>query len=336
MHVTIKDIAKIANVSIATVSRVLNEAGGYNEETKMKIMDVANKLGYTRNEMARSLVQNSSNIIGVVMPNVATIFYGDIISGIENVAHENGYSVILSHSGVNGDRFNECVKLMAERKVDGLVIVSVELDSEQIEMVKSLNIPFILLSTDSPDKSIPYIKVNDFEAAYSATNYLIENGHLKIAMAGVNPDDRVAGIPRIEGYKKALEDNKLTFNPELIKYGDFSFQSGKDAMDKFIEKKIEVTAVLGVSDDVALGVISSAYKHGLKVPDDLSVIGYDDTRVALMSIPPLTSIKQPFLEMGIKGCEQVIESIKQKKSINSMIIPFSLEVRDSVKKIIYK
>ncbi|WP_445487775.1 LacI family DNA-binding transcriptional regulator [Niallia sp. 03133] len=331
MNVTIKDIARIANVSTATVSRVLNGAGGYNEETKNKIMDVVNKLGYRRNEMARSLVKNSSNLIGVIMPNVATIFYGEIVNGIESVAHTNGYSVIISHSGINGDRFNDCVNVMAERKVDGLVIVTVELNKAQVELVNSLQIPYILLSTDTPCKDAPYIKVNDFDAAYAATRFLIENGHTKIGIAGVNPDDRVAGIPRIEGYKKALEDNEIAFNRKLVKYGDFSFYSGKEAMKSYLEEKVELSAVFGVSDDVALGIISEANDHGLKVPEKLSVIGYDNTRVAEMSIPPLTSIGQPFFEMGEEGCERVIESIQSKKTIPSKIIPFQLVVRKSVK-----
>ncbi len=334
MNVTIKDIARIANVSTATVSRVLNEAGGYNEETKKKIMDVANELGYRRNENARSLVQNSSNIIGVIMPNVATIFYGDIVNGIENVAHEKGYSVIISHAGVNGDRLVQSVKLMAERKVDGLVIVTVELSKEQIDLVNSLRIPFVLLSTDTPEKDVPYIKVNDYDAAYSATQYLIENGHKRIGLAGVYPKDRVAGIPRIEGYKKALEDNGIPYDSKLVKYGDFSYYSGKEAMESYLREKVELSAVFGVSDDVALGIISVAYDHGLIVPDDLSVIGYDNTRVAEMSIPPLTSISQPFWEMGDEGCKTVIEAIQSKKKIPSKIIPYQLVVRKSVKNLL--
>ncbi|GKU83513.1 LacI family DNA-binding transcriptional regulator [Niallia sp. NCCP-28] len=333
MNATIKDIAKIANVSTATVSRVLNNAGGYNETTRKKIMDIANKLGYRRNEMARSLVQNSSNIIGVIMPNAATIFYADIVNGIESMAHTNGYSVILSHSGVNGNRFNECMDIMAARKVDGLVIVTVELNTEQVKLAESLNIPFILLSTDTPDNEAPYIKVNDFDAAYAATEFLIINGHTKIGLAGVDPNDRVAGMPRIEGYKKALEDNRIKFHSYMVKFGDFSFYAGKEAMKEYLKENILVTAVFGVSDDVALGIISAAYDHDLKVPEDLSVIGYDNTRVAEMSIPPLTSISQPFLEMGEEGCQRVIEAIHSKKGISSKIISYSLEIRESVKKI---
>lgn len=331
MNVTIKDIARIVNVSTATVSRVLNGAGGYNEETQKKIMDIANELGYRRNEMARSLVKNSSNIIGVIMPDVATIFYGDIVNGIESIAHTNGYSVILSHSGINGERIEECVNLMAERKVDGLIIVSVEL-SEQATLLNSLGIPLILICTDTPDKSVPFIKVNDYEASYSATQYLIDNGHKKIGLAGVNPNDRVAGIPRIEGYKKALEDNRIEFDFNKVKYGDFSFYSGKEAMASFLKEQIKLSAVFCVSDDVALGIISEAFDHGLIVPNDLSVIGYDNTRMAEMSIPPLTSIEQPFFEMGEEGCKRVIESIQSKKSITSKIIPYQLMVRKSVKK----
>lgn len=330
MTITIKDIAKMANVSTATVSRVLNQAGGYNEETKKKILQVADTLGYRRNEMARSLVKKSSNLIGIIMPDVSTIFYADIVNGIENEAQRNGYNVILAHAGDKGVRVVDCLKMMEERKVDGLIIVSILLEKEQIKALQSLSVPFILISSDTEDGVIPFIKVNDFEASYAATEYLIRNGHRKIGLAGVDPLDRVAGIPRVEGYKKALQTNSIPFNQDYICYGDYSFSAGKASLKKYLEKQFDLTAVFAVSDEVALGIISAAYEAGIQIPKQLSVIGYDNTRVAEMAIPALTSMEQPFWQMGTMGCRKIIEAIQDNKTIRSEEFPFQLIERQTV------
>ncbi|MEK4971799.1 LacI family DNA-binding transcriptional regulator [Niallia sp. FSL R7-0648] len=331
MTITIKDIANAAKVSTATVSRVLNGAGGYNEETKKKILQIAEELGYRRNEMARSLVKKSSNLIGIIMPSVSTIFYADIVNGIEKVAQKQGFSVILSHAGVKGNRLIHCLKMLEERKVDGLVIVSIPLMEDQIQAIESLSIPYVLLSTDTPNKQIPFIKVDDYEAAYAATKYLINHGHRKIGLAGVDYSDRVAGTPRIEGYKKALKDHGLSFSANDIKAGDYSFTAGKEALYAFRTEKNGITAVFCVSDEVALGIISAAYELGIKIPEDLSVIGYDNTRVAEMAVPPLTAIEQPFRLMGEKGCFKIIEAIQQKAAVKTEMLPFNIVERASVK-----
>ncbi|WP_312096312.1 LacI family DNA-binding transcriptional regulator [Niallia sp.] len=331
MTITIKDIAKVANVSTATVSRVLNGAGGYNEETKKKILKIAEELGYRRNEMARSLVKKSSNLIGIIMPNVSTIFYADIVNGIEQVAQYHGFSVILSHAGEKGNRLIDNLKMVEERKVDGLIIVSIPLNEEQIQAIESLSVPYVLLSTDTQNKRIPFIKVDDYGASYTATKYLIDQGHREIGLAGVDFTDRVAGMPRIEGYKKALRDHGLGFSTNYIQAGDYSFFSGKDALHAFHSEKVGITAVFCVSDEVALGVISAAFDLGIKIPEELSVIGYDNTRVAEMAVPPLTTIEQPFQLMGEKGCLKIIESIQQKAVVKTEMMPFRIVERASVK-----
>ncbi|MGN8841555.1 LacI family DNA-binding transcriptional regulator [Niallia sp. HCP3S3_B10] len=332
MTITIKDIANAAKVSTATVSRVLNGAGGYNEETKIKILQIAKELGYRRNEMARSLVKKSSNLIGIIMPSVSTIFYADIVNGMEKVAQAHGFSVILSHAGEKGNRLIDCLKMLEERKVDGLVIVSIPLKEEQIQAIESLSIPYVLLSTDTKNKRIPFIKVDDYEASYAATKYLIDYGHQKIGLAGVDFSDRVAGIARMEGYKRALCDHEISFSANYIKAGDYSFSAGKEALYAFHAEKTDITAVFCVSDEVALGIISAAFELGIQIPNDLSVMGYDNTRVAEMAVPPLTTIEQPFQAMGEKGCLKIIEAIQQKITVKTEMLPFAIVERASVSK----
>lgn len=333
MAATIKDIARVAGVSTATVSRVINNLGGYNEETEKKVMAVAKSLGYRKNESARSLVQNSTNTIGVIMPNVATTFYSEIINGIEDASYENGYSVILTHAGSNGCRIHESLNLMGTRRVDGIIIVSAKLHEAEIESLMSLDIPFILLSTKTNREDTPYIKVDDFSAAYTAVNYLIENNHRVIGMAGANPEDPIAGVPRINGYIEALIAHGIKVDLNLIKAGDFSFESGKKAMQEFIEDQVPITAVFCASDETGLGIISVCFEHGISVPNDISLVGYDNSSVSYMSIPPLTTVAQPFYKMGSEGCLKLISSIQNKVKMDSEVIPHELVIRQSVKKL---
>ncbi|MGZ9585889.1 LacI family DNA-binding transcriptional regulator [Paenibacillus marinisediminis] len=334
MAATIKDIARVSGVSTATVSRVMNNLGGYNEETEKKVIAVAKELGYRKNENARSLVQKSTNTIGVIMPDVATSFYGDIIRGIEDISNEHGYSVVLTHAGSNGSRIHESLNLMGERRVDGLIIVSIKLQEAAIDSLSSLGIPFILLSTQTNREDTPYIKVDDFSAAYTAVKHLIENNHRVIGMAGANPDDSISGAPRIHGYTQALRDHGIKVDLNLIKPGDFSFDSGKQAMQAFIEDQANITAVFCASDEAALGIMSTCFEHGIGVPTDISVVGYDNSKVSHMSIPPLTTVAQPLYDMGREGCLKVIDSVQHRIKIESQVIPHELVVRKSVQKLL--
>ncbi|MBS7577949.1 MULTISPECIES: substrate-binding domain-containing protein [unclassified Enterococcus] len=330
MVATIKDIAKATGVSTATVSRVINHLGGYSKEVELKVLQIAKELGYRKNENAISLVKNTTKTIGVIMPDVATSFYGNIVNGIEDKAYDNGYSVILTHAGVEGKRLQESLNLMAERRVDGLIIFSLNLSVQDISTIDSLDIPLLLLSTKAENTKIPYIKVDDYSASYAAVQYLIKNGHTKIGLAGVNPGDPIAGKPRIQGYLTALEDHHIQADLNLIKQGDFSFESGKAAMTELIEQNQAITAVFCVSDETALGVLSVCYTRGFNVPNDISVVGYDNSSVSQMSIPPLTTIAQPFYDMGSIGCESLLIAIATGKKIDSQIIPFKLIERNSV------
>lgn len=330
MAITIKDIAKRANVSTATVSRVINDIGGYGSETRERVLSAAKELGYYKNAAATSLVTNKTKTIGIIIPDVSTSFYGNIVTGIEDIAYDYGYSVILTHAGVEGKRLSDSLKLMVNRRVDGIIIVSIYLKKEQQVMISRLGVPTILLSTISEDNRLPYIKVDDYEAMYHATQYLIDHHHQKIGLAGVNPNDKVAGEPRLSGYLDCLVANHLPVDKALICYGDFSFDAGRRAMEYYVHHRLP-TAIVCASDDTALGVISIAHQYAIGVPEQLSVIGYDDTSIAWMTTPLLTTIAQPFYDMGARGCKRLIQAIANEQAIVSEIIPFQLKERKTVR-----
>jgi LacI family transcriptional regulator len=199
-------------------------------------------------------------------------------------------------------------------------------------MIVSSGIPSVFISTLSLQYPIPYIKVDDYKAAYAATTYLVEMGHQSIAMLAGN-DGPVAGIPRLNGFKQALLDHGLQVNENLIKETNFRFDEGFTAMEKLLKERDRFSAVFACCDDVAVAAISAVYKWGLEVPRDLSIIGYDNTRVAEMSNPPLTTVSQPLYLMGQEAVKALISHIKTGSQITNRIMPFEIVERKSVRHI---
>lgn len=330
MHYTIKDIAKMANVSIATVSRVINNLGGYSEETKQKVLDTAHELGYIQNKSAVSLVSRKSDLIGIIMPQYATTFYGEIISAIEDQAYQSGYNVILTHAGVDGSRMKESIKLMEERNVDGFIIFSVDLKDVEISLIKKYKIPCVLLSTDTIENEFPFIKVNDQQAISDATSYLITRGNNKLALIGVNPDDRIAGKSRIKGFRESLMQHHLQYSEEDIYFGDYSFDCGKENMKGIIHAGLCYDGIVCASDETALGVMSACSEARIKVPEELSVMGYDNSVTAKMSTPSLTTISQPFREMGSEAVDMLIQLVEKSGEVTSKVAKHEIIIRNSV------
>ncbi|MCY6369242.1 LacI family DNA-binding transcriptional regulator [Clostridium ganghwense] len=334
MKPTIRDVAKKANVSVATVSRVLNNQDGYSEKTKEKVLEAIKELGYKPNAIARGLANKSTQTIGVLVPDVSTMFLSKILNGIEITAHKKDYSVIICNTGILGERIIDYLNILSEKRVDGLIIVSLPMKNEYHEAISSMNVPCILVSTMSYRYQLPYVKVDDRQAAYNATQFLIERGHKKIAMISGTKDEFIAGKSRVDGYIDALRDYGLSIDESLIKYGDFSYRSGIKCMEELLEEGIEkFTAIFAASDDMAVGALSMAYQRGIKIPDELSIIGYDNTQIAEMSIPPLTTVAQPFYEMGEKAAEKLVHMIESKGKAENIIMPHYIQERSTVKEV---
>jgi LacI family transcriptional regulator len=333
MKPTIRDVAKQAKVSVATVSRILNNVGGYSEETKRKVLEVISEISYERNDLARGLATNSTATIGVLVPSISTIFFAEILNGIEDTAHKNGYSVVICNTGEDGKRTLEYLKVLSAKQIDGIIITSADLTEEYYKTIKAINIPCILVSTISYRHSLPYVKVDDEQAAYTATQYLIENGHKSIAMIAGTKDDPIAGIPRVNGYLRALKDYGLSIDKGLIKHGDFSYKSGRKCMEKLLCEKSKFTAIFSASDDMAVGALAIAHSKEIKVPGDLSIIGYDNTQVAEMAFPQLTTVAQPLYQMGQKSTEKILTMIETGEKADSTIMMHKIVERDTVKKL---
>lgn len=332
--VTIREVAERAQTSIATVSRVLNNLDGYSEQTKLKVLKAAEELGYESNAVARSLIVKKTNTIGIVFPNISSMITYEFLNGIEEVAYKNNYSVIVSYTYSQPERMMKSLKTLYEKRVDGIIFTSDEVKDEYLEYLEKVNIPIVFLSTQSYKSSIPFVKVDDFKAAYDATRFLIDKGHTKIGMISGNPDDKIAGQPRLMGFKQALKDADIEGLNRYIRYGyDFNFYDGKVNMRSLIEENNELTAVFAASDEMASGALTTALEMGLIVPDDVSIIGYDDTRITEFVYPPLTALAQPLKRMGSEAVRLLIKIINGQSDVSSKLLSHSITERKSVKEI---
>ncbi|MCD4760568.1 LacI family transcriptional regulator [bacterium] len=329
MRPTINDVAKQAGVSTATVSRIINGQTGYTAETRKKVVNIIQEMGYVPNAIARGLVNKRTKTIGVLLPSLSSRLSAALLKGIESSAHQLDYSVIICDTESDGKRTVEYLGVLSEKQVDGIIITSEWLKDVYEEAIEAMKIPVVLVLTSSSHLQLPYIKVDDYQASYQATEYLIENGHKKIGMISGAKKDKLAGLPRIEGYKQALSDNRLSVSESHIAYGDFAYKSGVRCMEELLERSPDITAVFAASDEMAVGALSCAYKKGIKVPDDLSIIGYDDTQDAEMAIPPLTTVHQPIYEMGEMAVKKLLN---KKEAPESVIMPHYIVERDSVRK----
>ncbi|MGG5253497.1 LacI family DNA-binding transcriptional regulator [Neobacillus sp. SM06] len=332
MNPTIKDVAKKANVSIATVSRILNNKPGFSEETKQKVLKVIGELGYQPNAVARGLVNKRTETIGVLIPKVSDMLAAEILNGIDDFAHRLGLSVIVCNTDSNGKRTMDYLRILAEKRIDGIILVSEFVTEAYYQAIVEMKVPVVLVSTISYQFLLPYVKVDDRHAAFSATDYLIRHGHRKIAMVTGSESDPVAGIPRIEGYKSALRLHGLEIDEnQIINAANFRFEDGMKAMEEIIRRKLDMTAIFASSDELAAGAMSKAFQHGIQIPSQLSIISYDNTKLAEMVTPPLTAVSQPLYEMGKTAATMLFEMVESgDKMVESRIMPHTIVERQTV------
>ncbi|GLX66089.1 LacI family DNA-binding transcriptional regulator [Paenibacillus glycanilyticus] len=327
---TIRDVAREANVSIATVSRVLNGLTGYSDKTKQKVIKTIEDMGYHPNAIARFLNNRRTQTIGVMFPAVTSEFASAVLQGIEEFALERGYSVLVCNTEVDGNRTMKYLQVLRERQIDGIIVVSEVLKHEYKHLLETMKVPIVLVSSESDDPDIPYVRVDDRQASYDAVCYLINKGHRDIAMISGSPDDPVAGRPRLQGYKDALYDKGIPYRSSRVVYGDFHYDSGGTAMEALLKQDKGVTAVFAATDEMAVGAMNVALQHGIRVPDDLSFMGYDNIRLSRMIYPALSTVGQPLLALGQEAASKLITMIETGKVVPSLVASHKIVERQTV------
>lgn len=332
MGVTIKDIARIANVSHTTVSRALNNSPFINEETKSKILEIAKELNYVPNYSAKSLVLDRSYNIGLFFTTISKVtspnFFYETVSGV-NSSIGNNYNLV-----VRGIDDYKDFTFVNSKNFDGIILMSQSSsDNSFIYYAKDKKIPLVVLNRDIDDSSIVNILSGDKKGSYKAVNYLIEKGHKDIAIIegkkGFN-----ATIERKEGFLNALIDNNIGINSDYMVEGDYTTSSGYKAMKELLDLKNKPTAVFCSNDEMAIGAMKAVTEAQLIVPKDISIMGFDDNRFGEYMEPSITTVRRPIKEVGQKGVERLFDIINNKRSSGEKIyVSTELVKRESVAKL---
>jgi LacI family transcriptional regulator len=332
MKSTIKDVAKLAGVSISTVSRVMNAPDAVIETKRKRVLEAVEQLNYQPNALARGLIYKKTDTLGVLIPDIENPYYAGVIRGMQDAATGLGYTLLISNTDRNKNRIINYFQSFYEKQVDGILFASDTFFEEYYQEMKRFQFPLVLASTHSQFDDVPSVEIDDEAAAYDAVSYLISQGHRRIGMISFPFGDTISGQPRYDGFIRALTEQGLLENNDNVQFANHWFEDAYESTGKLFKKNPDITAVFAASDEFAMGVISYLYEHGIRVPEQVSVVGFDDIRMAHMMIPKLTTVAQPAYQIGFRSVEKLNEIISSGKSeVIREVLNHKLMIRNSVK-----
>ena len=297
--INIRDVAAAAQVSPATVSRVLNlDRVEYpvRPETRERVLDAIDRLGYRPNDLARALLHRRTNVVGLIVPDISNPYYAEIAHGVEEVAAGSGYRIVLCNTNRSAEKTNAYVDTLVKSRVDGVVIAGGNVDSRfSPDLLSTYGTKLVLIGRH--ELSYPSVQVDNVGAARTATEYVLELGHRSIAFIG-GPFTSHTVQDRLQGYRAALSDRGIGIEDRLVREGDFQEAGGYAAAQAIFKGGIEASAVIAINDRTALGAMAAVTDLGLRIPDDVSLIGFDDVSIASFIRPALTTVAIPSFELG--------------------------------------
>lgn len=315
---TIREVAKKANVSTSTVSRALSGKIPVDKNTRERIMQAVKELNYQPNILAKGLKEGKTHTIGLIIPNIRNPIFPAVARGVEDEARKKGYTVILCNTDEDMGVEKDYVRKLQKRWVDGLIFATANKDSHHILELKKAGFPVVLLVRDMGDE-VDAVIINNFKAAYEGVSYLIKTGHKKIAIMNGWLELNLYK-ERFEGYKKALMDYGLAVDKDYIIDNVSGDRNGYSAMLGLLEHGLLPDAIFATSDPKAIGVIRAIKDFGLRVPDDISVMGFDNLEISALLDPPLTTISQPLYTMGVIAANKLIRLIESNNRPNKPVI----------------
>lgn len=335
MNITIKDVAKRANVAPSTVSRVIADSPRISEKTKRKVREAMKELGYHPNFIARSLASQSAQVIGIVMPSSANQalqnpFFPEVIRGISKAAHEKKYALQMSTGEKEDEIYEGVIEMLQGRRVDGVILLYSRVNDKLMKYLQQNDFPFVVIGKPHQKaEQITHVDNDNYRAAKEATQYLIELGHERIAFVGGNVSYLVT-VDRLLGYEEALKEAGLPYRTEYVMHEEFLKEGGQEAMKELLSLVDPPTALVVADDLMALGVLNTLDEMGLRVPDDISIVSFNNTLLAEISRPPLTSVDIHIFQLGYEAAKNLIEKIANpNEPIKRIIIPHRLIKRFS-------
>ncbi|WP_114782514.1 LacI family DNA-binding transcriptional regulator [Botryobacter ruber] len=325
------DVAKAAGVSIATVSRVLNNPETVNADTQQRVQQAIKSLNFRPSRVAQRLRSKGGNskIIGLVLPDIQNPFYVDVIRGIEEVMYEHGYAAIMCNFAQDEKRERLYLDILKSESIDGLIVAPVHGRDQKVAGLVLSGLPIVCIDRGLTGVEADVVLVDNQQGAYDAVSHLIKLGHRRIAY--------ISGLPqiptsraRLAGYEMAFRENELVVDEELIKYGDSKHESGMKLTEELLALPTPPTALFTGNNLITLGALETIHRQGLKIPEEIALVGFDDMYWSISLNPPLTAVKQPGFEMGKRAAELLFQRIKDpSRPTAKVVFDAKLQVRSS-------
>ena len=312
MALNIIDIAKLAGVSKSTVSRYLND-GYVSDENRDKIKKVIDETGFTPQRQAKGMRTKKTNLIGVIVPKISSETPARVVEGITEVLSPNGYDILIANTNLDIEKELEYLNIFKSNQVDGIIFMATKITDKHIEIMNNLEVPIVIVAQDIEGFSSVFF--NEFNATSDITKCVIEKGHKNIGFIGVYEDDKAVGLYRKEAYIKTLKENDIKVVEENIKIGDFNESSGYILAKELMEGNDKPTAIVAVTDNLALGAIKYLREENYRIPEDVAVVGMGDSRISRFITPSLTTVHYHYKTAGKRSAEIVLRKLN---TINKM------------------
>lgn len=328
-YITLKMVAERAGVSVNTASRAINNKSDINEETKKRVLKVAQELGYVQNATAVALRTKKTRTLGVVIADNRNPFYAEVLNGIEEAAREKNYHIILANTQRDYQKEEEAINLLLAKRVDGLLITPVQDRNDDIKNLIEANIPFVIVGRDFKNIEVDAVYNDEVKGGFLATKYLIKKGHKRIALInGFLHKSPARG--RLEGYKKALKEYGIPFDDSLVSVGDIDVKDGYERTKQLLEKGLNFTAIFAYNDMMAFGAMRAIKEKGLRIPEDIGLVGYDDIPFSSLISPSLTTIRLKKQELGVESLKLLLSRINvSRKKTKKIMLDVELKIRET-------
>lgn len=329
-NVTIYDVAREAGVSMATVSRVLNGNSNVRQTTKEKVLQVIDNLDYRPNAVARGLASKKTTTVGVIIPDVTDGYFSSLARGIDDIATMYNYNIILANSDDNPGKEASVLNTLLGKQVDGIIFMGNEIDDHLRDEFKRSDCPIVLAGSVDINNSVPSVNVDYVDAVMNETNRLIQHGNQKIAFVSGPLKQAINKDYRLKGYKKALNSNNISFSDDLVFETTSTYEDGYNLADEVIKKNI--TAAVVTNDELAAGLLNAMTDRGVVVPDDFEIFTSNNTKLAKMLRPQLSSITQPLYDIGAVAMRLLTKIMNQEKIDDKyVVLGYEIEERQSTK-----
>ncbi|MBY8908995.1 LacI family transcriptional regulator [Salinicoccus roseus] len=327
--ITINDIAEMAGVSRTTVSRVINNTGYVSEKARRRVMDVIEETGYVPSQHAKSLRTKETKIIGVILPKISTDTSSRTVNGMNSVFEDVGYQILLTTTDLDQQKEIEHLRLLQNRQVDGIILIATNVDQTLVDEIKASKVPVVVVGQEMA--GVPSVIFDDHAAARRMTELLIEKGRRSIGYIGVDEADRSVGVQRKAGYLETMDHHGIEVADAWVEAGDFSIESGYQAMARMLEAPEKVDAVFAATDRMGLGAWRCIRRYGLDIPGDIAVVGIGSSETSRFIEPALTTIEYEHEQAGSVAARVMMQLLQGKKKIpDKKVLDFKLVERDSI------